>query len=156
MFCTRGCRCEVPRNESASAASAATASGRTFEGPQPNRPSEGSRSAGILIVVASVTTTQCVGPGTVAPTTLPPERCAIGRVERVWSPNRLLEPASAVPDSPSVSNQRISLRVGAIAESATLAVDAKAKALKAAGEPVIGFGAGEPDFPTPAHIVEAA
>src|SRR5690606_31759259 len=73
-----------------------------------------------------------------------------------WSPNRLLEPASAVPDSPSVSHQRISLRAGAIAESATLAVDAKAKAMKAAGEPVIGFGAGEPDFPTPAHIVEAA
>src|SRR5207248_7018315 len=45
---------------------------------------------------------------------------------------------------------------GAIAESATLAVDAKAKAMKAAGENVIGFGAGEPDFPTPAHIVEAA
>ena len=52
--------------------------------------------------------------------------------------------------------RRISARVAAIAESATLAVDAKAKALKAAGEPVIGFGAGEPDFPTPAHIVEAA
>jgi aspartate aminotransferase len=51
---------------------------------------------------------------------------------------------------------RISARVGAIAESATLAVDAKAKALKAAGEDVIGFGAGEPDFPTPNHIVEAA
>jgi aspartate/methionine/tyrosine aminotransferase len=51
---------------------------------------------------------------------------------------------------------RISKRVGAIAESATLAVDAKAKALKAAGESVIGFGAGEPDFPTPEHIVEAA
>jgi aspartate/methionine/tyrosine aminotransferase len=51
---------------------------------------------------------------------------------------------------------RISARIAAIAESATLAVDAKAKALKAAGEPVIGFGAGEPDFPTPAHIVEAA
>ena len=51
---------------------------------------------------------------------------------------------------------RISRRIGAIAESATLAVDAKAKALKAAGEPVIGFGAGEPDFATPAHIVEAA
>jgi aspartate aminotransferase len=51
---------------------------------------------------------------------------------------------------------RISHRVGSIAESATLAVDAKAKALKAAGEPVIGFGAGEPDFPTPEHIVEAA
>ena len=51
---------------------------------------------------------------------------------------------------------RISARIAAIAESATLAVDAKAKALKAAGEPVIGFGAGEPDFPTPAHVVEAA
>jgi aspartate/methionine/tyrosine aminotransferase len=46
--------------------------------------------------------------------------------------------------------------VAAIAESATLAVDAKAKALKAAGRPVIGFGAGEPDFPTPDYIVEAA
>jgi aspartate/methionine/tyrosine aminotransferase len=51
---------------------------------------------------------------------------------------------------------RISQRIGAIAESATLAVDAKAKALKAQGEDVIGFGAGEPDFPTPDHIVEAA
>ncbi|MGP3971057.1 pyridoxal phosphate-dependent aminotransferase [Streptomyces sp. 6N223] len=52
--------------------------------------------------------------------------------------------------------RRVSARVGAIAESATLAVDAKAKALKAAGRPVIGFGAGEPDFPTPDYIVEAA
>ncbi len=51
---------------------------------------------------------------------------------------------------------RISRRIGAIAESATLAVDAKAKALKAAGRPVIGFGAGEPDFPTPDYIVAAA
>jgi len=51
---------------------------------------------------------------------------------------------------------RVSRRVGAIAPSATLAVDAKAKALKAAGKPVIGFGAGEPDFPTPDHIVQAA
>jgi aspartate aminotransferase len=51
---------------------------------------------------------------------------------------------------------RISRRIGAISESATLAVDAKAKALKAAGRPVIGFGAGEPDFPTPAYVVEAA
>jgi aspartate aminotransferase len=50
----------------------------------------------------------------------------------------------------------ISARIAAIAESATLAVDAKAKALKAAGRPVIGFGAGEPDFPTPGYIVEAA
>jgi aspartate/methionine/tyrosine aminotransferase len=54
------------------------------------------------------------------------------------------------------SRRRISARVGGIAESATLAVDAKAKALKAAGRPVIGFGAGEPDFPTPDYIVEAA
>jgi aspartate/methionine/tyrosine aminotransferase len=51
---------------------------------------------------------------------------------------------------------RISRRIGGIAESATLAVDGKAKALKAAGRPVIGFGAGEPDFPTPDYIVEAA
>ena len=54
------------------------------------------------------------------------------------------------------TTNRVSRRIGAIAESATLAIDAKAKALKAAGEPVIGFGAGEPDFPTPPHIVEAA
>ena len=51
---------------------------------------------------------------------------------------------------------RISKRVGSIAPSATLAVTNKAKALKAAGEPVIGFGAGEPDFPTPDYIVDAA
>ncbi len=56
----------------------------------------------------------------------------------------------------STNQSRISRRVAAIAESATLAVDAKAKALKAAGRPVIGFGAGEPDFPTPGYILEAA
>jgi aspartate aminotransferase len=54
------------------------------------------------------------------------------------------------------STPRISRRIGSIAESATLAVDAKAKALQAAGRPVIGFGAGEPDFPTPDYIVQAA
>ncbi|GAA1562303.1 pyridoxal phosphate-dependent aminotransferase [Kribbella hippodromi] len=53
-------------------------------------------------------------------------------------------------------SSRISARIGAISESATLAVDSKAKALKAAGRPVIGFGAGEPDFPTPDYIVDAA
>jgi len=60
--------------------------------------------------------------------------------------------------SPSSSprDRRISGRIGSIAESATLKVDAKAKALKAEGRPVIGFGAGEPDFPTPGYIVEAA
>ncbi|MCI7305217.1 MULTISPECIES: pyridoxal phosphate-dependent aminotransferase [Trueperella] len=51
---------------------------------------------------------------------------------------------------------RVSQRLAALQPSATLAVDAKAKALKAAGQPVIGFGAGEPNFPTPAHIVAAA
>lgn len=55
-----------------------------------------------------------------------------------------------------MTSSRISQRIAAIAESATLAVDAKAKALKAAGRPVISFGAGEPDFPTPDYIVEAA
>ncbi len=55
-----------------------------------------------------------------------------------------------------MATDRISRRVGAIAPSATLAVTDKAKALRAAGEHVIGFGAGEPDFATPAHIVEAA
>jgi aspartate aminotransferase len=54
------------------------------------------------------------------------------------------------------AHPRISARIAGITESATLAVDAKAKALKAAGRPVIGFGAGEPDFPTPDYIVAAA
>ncbi|MFH5822048.1 pyridoxal phosphate-dependent aminotransferase [Georgenia sp. AZ-5] len=61
----------------------------------------------------------------------------------------------SAPTTP-VTKPRVSARLAAIAESATLAVDAKAKALKAAGRPVIGFGAGEPDFPTPEYIVEAA
>ena len=60
------------------------------------------------------------------------------------------------PPAPTPRERRVSARIGAIAESATLKVDAKAKALKAEGRPVIGFGAGEPDFPTPAYVVEAA
>ena len=55
-----------------------------------------------------------------------------------------------------MTKPRISKRIAAIAESATLKVDAKAKALQAEGKAVISFAAGEPDFPTPAHIVEAA
>jgi aspartate aminotransferase len=55
-----------------------------------------------------------------------------------------------------VTKPRISKRIAAIAESATLKVDAKAKALQAEGKAVISYAAGEPDFPTPAHIVEAA
>jgi aspartate aminotransferase len=54
------------------------------------------------------------------------------------------------------ASRRVSARVGAVSPSATLAVDARAKQLRAQGEDVIGFGAGEPDFPTPAHIVAAA
>ncbi len=65
------------------------------------------------------------------------------------------QPGSRQPGT-SPRDRRVSARVGAIAESATLKVDAKAKALKAEGRPVIGFGAGEPDFPTPAYVVEAA
>ncbi|MGI8676431.1 MAG: pyridoxal phosphate-dependent aminotransferase [Nocardioidaceae bacterium] len=56
----------------------------------------------------------------------------------------------------SHGRSRVSARVGGITESATLAVDAQAKALKAAGRPVIAFGAGEPDFPTPERIAQAA
>jgi aspartate aminotransferase len=68
----------------------------------------------------------------------------------------MTRPASTTSAHHGLSRPRISARIGSIAESATLAVDAKAKALKAAGRPVIGFGAGEPDFPTPDYIVEAA
>jgi len=72
--------------------------------------------------------------------------------------------APTSPGSPSApdagaggrARPRLSARIGGIAESATLAVDARAKALKAQGRPVIGFGAGEPDFPTPGYIVDAA
>jgi aspartate aminotransferase len=62
----------------------------------------------------------------------------------------------ASTSSSAPARPRVSARIGGISESATLAVDAKAKALKAAGRPVIGFGAGEPDFPTPEPIVQAA
>ncbi|SKC69690.1 aspartate aminotransferase [Plantibacter cousiniae] len=59
-----------------------------------------------------------------------------------------------VPES--TPTPRLSTKISAIAESATLKVDAKAKALQAQGRPVISYAAGEPDFPTPEHIVEAA
>ena len=64
--------------------------------------------------------------------------------------------APASPAATRPSPRRVSARIGAIAESATLAVDAKAKAKKAAGEDVVGFGAGEPDFPTPEAVVAVA
>ncbi|HEX3932449.1 MAG TPA: pyridoxal phosphate-dependent aminotransferase [Nocardioides sp.] len=62
----------------------------------------------------------------------------------------------SAPERPAPRDRRVSARIGAIAESATLKVDARAKALKAEGRPVIGFGAGEPDFATPDYVVEAA
>src|SRR5579864_2897663 len=65
-------------------------------------------------------------------------------------------PGDATIGAMAISHPRISARVAAINESATLAVDAKAKALRAEGRPVIGFGAGQPDFPTPDYIAEAA
>ena len=71
-----------------------------------------------------------------------------GRVSRTTIASAAPTAPARPPDLPPASAR--------IAESATLAVDAKAKALKAAGRPVIGFGAGEPDFPTPDYIVEAA
>lgn len=82
-----------------------------------------------------------------------------GRVQTHPSPGPYDGPMtdSQSPDRLSTPRQRrVSDRIGAIAESATLKVDAKAKALKAEGRPVIGFGAGEPDFPTPGYIVDAA
>jgi aspartate/methionine/tyrosine aminotransferase len=66
------------------------------------------------------------------------------------------ETGSGAPRGAGVTGNRISARIAAVAPSATLAVDAKAKALQAQGESVIGFGAGEPDFPTPDTIVAAA
>ena len=66
------------------------------------------------------------------------------------------ETGPSSPPHPGVTGNRVSARIAAVSPSATLAVDAKAKALQAQGESVIGFGAGEPDFPTPEAVVEAA
>ncbi len=68
----------------------------------------------------------------------------------------MTSPTAPSNPAPTPAPRRVSRRIGSIAESATLAVDARAKALKAEGRPVIGFGAGEPDFPTPDYIVAAA
>jgi aspartate aminotransferase len=53
-------------------------------------------------------------------------------------------------------NYRISQRAASLAPSLTLAIDSKAKQMKAEGQDVVGFGAGEPDFDTPQHIKDAA
>ncbi len=76
---------------------------------------------------------------------------------QVQTPYDVFMTESSTPTPTSTPrDKRVSTRVAAIAESATLKVDAKAKALKAEGRPVIGFGAGEPDFPTPDYVVDAA
>ncbi len=67
-----------------------------------------------------------------------------------------MQMATSPPFDFSSARSRVSGRVGSVAPSATLAIDAKAKLLKSQGVDVVGFGAGEPDFPTPAAIVEAA
>jgi aspartate aminotransferase len=74
----------------------------------------------------------------------------------IWKHGHMTSAQPTTSPSGAASERRVSARVGGIAESATLAVDAKAKAMKAAGRPVIGFGAGEPDFPTPGYVVDAA
>jgi aspartate/methionine/tyrosine aminotransferase len=91
------------------------------------------------------------GPGP-APAT-PGDRGTDGE-HTAYRPSVILKDVTSSQPRPPLP--RVSHRIGSIAESATLAVDAKAKALKAAGRPVIGFGAGEPDFPTPDYVVAAA
>ena len=88
----------------------------------------------------------------------PSPRLAVSKVEkrRGSAPKGGAGYPGAERGSHVMSERRVSDRISAIAESATLAVDARAKALKASGEDVIGFGAGEPDFATPDHIVVAA
>src|ERR1700729_3153737 len=92
--------------------------------------------------------------GQAAPTAGPAVHPNISRPKYIAAGHR--PPGATMEPMPTRVPTRVSARVSAISESATLAVDAKAKALKAAGRPVIGFGAGEPDFPTPGYIVEAA
>ena len=79
-----------------------------------------------------------------------------GRDPRAGTVSRAYHGAMTSSAASHPRERRVSQRIGSIAESATLKVDAKAKALKAEGRPVIGFGAGEPDFPTPDYIVDAA
>ena len=114
-----------PEVRGGSGSSAATASCLTFDGPDPKRPSPGIRSLGM-------------------------ERCsalkyASSLVSEGRRPGGLANPEYHA----GMADPRLSKRVANITESSTLAIDAKAKALKAAGENIIGFGAGEPDFPTP-------
>ena len=122
---------------------ASICSARTFDGPQPNRPSAGNRSVGMVIRDAS--TPQGWQHEHRCHTVTGGHFVCVPKMRGTW---RICWQHCGV--------NRTSARLAAIAPSATLAVDAKAKALKAQGENVVGFGAGEPDFPTPAHIVEAA
>ena len=135
-FLTGAWRCDVPSTVREAAATASICSARTFDGPQPKRPSAGSSSRRDRQLARGVSGHSL--------------SIAADRVRL-----RPTRPRSDVKSGAAPMN-RVSARLAAIAESATLAVDAKAKALQAAGEDVIGFGAGEPDFPTPQAIVDAA
>jgi aspartate/methionine/tyrosine aminotransferase len=90
------------------------------------------------------------------PNAFSPPQTPVPPGSAVWDDAGMTDVTPAIPSTAPVTERRVSERIGAISESATLAVDAKAKALKAAGRPVIGFGAGEPDFPTPGYVVDAA
>src|SRR6266702_3513004 len=99
------------------------------------------------------------------PGVVPAGRCAArpagGGKMLGMAPSTPTPPSTPSPPAPpgppsALGKPRLSARIAAISESATLAVDARAKAMRAAGRPVISFGAGEPDFPTPGYIVEAA
>ena len=131
----------VPRRVVPTEASAATCAGLTLEGPLPNRPSDGFRLSGIRMSGTSV------DPGGPDPWFCGFPVCTVTCASMT---------GMVPPFETATVRQRISARVGAVAPSATLAVDARAKALRKSGHDVIGFGAGEPDFPTPANIVEAA
>src|SRR5450756_2521783 len=110
-----------------------------------------STTRGRVYVVATLGSNPSVDPKLAARFVRPGAPTAYPTYARICHDVRVTE-----LQEPQIPHSRVSARLGAIAESATLAVDAKAKALKAAGRPVIGFGAGEPDFPTPDYIVEAA
>jgi aspartate aminotransferase len=165
-FFTGAWRCEVPSSRwlacaSASACSGAPSTARSRSGRRPAAGRGGSRW--LFGIDAHVHSLSSRPPAAKARWTIWSARPDGSEMERIvhvrmGAARHRSSPAGPL-ERPSVASMhvnRTSARLAAIAESATLAVDAKAKALKAKGENVIGFGAGEPDFPTPENIVEAA
>ena len=144
---------ELPSRLPLALASASACSGRTFDGPQPKRPSVGSSVRRDVEQSSGSSSPVPVSPGHGAG---PRRRDECSRRNVAGAGSGLAPRVHVATRTEGPPVNRTSARLAAIAESATLAVDAKAKALKAKGENVIGFGAGEPDFPTPENIVEAA